>query len=116
MPPLRGRQAPSAPRWLGAALAAGAGLAAYVFCEPHLYRLTTKRLAVDPACPPLRILHVSDTHMTAHSLGLARWLNALPGALGPMPDLVLATGDFIEDDGGIEPLLRALTALPARLG
>lgn len=102
-------------RWFKGAVVAGAGAVAYAFVERHLYHLVRKPVPVDGACPPLTILHVSDTHLTARDGKLARFLARLPEEVGT-PDLVLATGDMIEDDGGIEPLLEALEGLRGRLG
>jgi predicted MPP superfamily phosphohydrolase len=70
---------------------------------------------VSPSCVPLRILHISDTHLSLEHKKLARFLAALPDQVGT-PDLVLATGDLIEDDRGIEPLLEALEGIRGRLG
>jgi uncharacterized protein len=47
---------------------------------------------------------------------LQRFLERLPDELGAPPDLVLATGDLIEIDEGIDPLVEALGRLEAKLG
>jgi predicted MPP superfamily phosphohydrolase len=99
-----------------AAALAIVGLGAYSFIESHLYRLTTKRVPIGEACPPLSVLHISDVHMQHHNRRLATWLRALPARLGSPPDLVLATGDMIEGNGGIDPLIEALAPMAARLG
>jgi uncharacterized protein len=101
---------------LRAAALAAAGLAAYSFYEPLTYRLTTKELVVASTCPPIEILHISDTHLLRRNRRLARWLEALPDSLPARPDLVVSTGDMIEDDDGIDPLLDALAPLQATLG
>ncbi|MGH2755622.1 MAG: metallophosphoesterase [Actinomycetota bacterium] len=97
-------------------LAAAAGAAAYALVEPHRPRLVRQEIPVAPACPPLSILHLSDTHLTERTRGLARFLTDLPQAVSQVPDLVLATGDLIDSDDGIEPLLRSVEGLRARLG
>jgi uncharacterized protein len=97
------------------ALLLAMGLGAYSVIEPYLYRLSTKRVPVNNGCPPLTVLHLSDTHMQHHNRKLAAWLRALPKRLPPV-DLVLATGDMIEGNGGIDLLLDALSPLQARLG
>ncbi|CAN5594600.1 metallophosphoesterase [soil metagenome] len=94
----------------------GLGLAGYAFYEPFRYRLTTKDVICGAACPPLDVLHISDTHMRAGDRKLAHWLESLPDALGEPPDLVLATGDLIEENEGIDTLLDSLNAIEARLG
>lgn len=101
-------------RFWWAAGAVGA-LGAYALAEPHLFRLHTLTVPV-PTGPALDVLHVSDTHMTGRSGRLAAWLETLPGRLDRDPDLVLATGDLIDDDSGIDLAIRGLTALEARLG
>ena len=95
----------------------GAGAtAAYAFYEPYRYRLTFARVPVRPGTPPLSILHVSDTHLRAQDAGRAAWVKSLPHRLGGVPDLVLATGDFIEDNSGVPRAVSVLNALEARLG
>jgi predicted MPP superfamily phosphohydrolase len=98
------------------AAAAAAGLAAYTLCEPYRYRLVTHRLLMRSACPDITILHVSDTHFGSRNRALAAWLERLPDRLESMPDLVLATGDFIETGEGVERAVEALAGLEARLG
>jgi predicted MPP superfamily phosphohydrolase len=97
------------------AIGAGAIAAVYPFVERRRYHLGRRAVPVRPACPPLTILHLSDTHLTAGDRKLARFLGELPKTVGT-PDLVLATGDLIEDDGGIEPFLEAVEGLRGRLG
>ncbi|MFN2389925.1 MAG: metallophosphoesterase [Actinomycetota bacterium] len=96
-------------------LAAATAFGGYALVEPRLYRLVRHRLPMAPGVPPLRILHVSDTHARAGDAALFRFLRALPGLVGT-PDLVVATGDLIENDGGIDPIVEALALLEARLG
>jgi uncharacterized protein len=92
------------------------GIGAYSLCEPYLYRLTIKRVPVEGKCPALSILHISDTHMQGRNRRLAMFLASLPDRMGCVPDLVLATGDMIEGDDGIDPLMEALVPLRARHG
>ncbi|MFN2490591.1 MAG: metallophosphoesterase [Actinomycetota bacterium] len=99
-----------------ATLLTGAGLAAYAFYEPFRYRLTTKDVPLHAGAPALRVLHLSDMHMRAGDRKLVAWLKALPDVLGEPPDLILSTGDMIEENAGIDLLLEALTPLEARLG
>jgi uncharacterized protein len=102
---------------LSAVVAAGAGLAAYSLAEPYRFRL--RRVVVPvvaPGAPRLTVLHISDTHFLADDRRLSRFLRDLPEKVGAEPDLVIATGDLIEDDTGIDPAVEALEGLPARLG
>lgn len=98
--------------------AAGAGVAlgAYALSEPYRFRIAEHRLPLRVALPELVVLHVSDTHLTARRTSLLRFLKELPVRLGVVPDLVVATGDLIDDDSGIEPLVEAFARLEARLG
>jgi uncharacterized protein len=94
----------------------GAAIGAYALYEPHRYRLVTHDLACHPSVPELTLLHVSDTHLDSSNQARIRWLSELPDRLGLVPDLVLATGDLIQDNSGIEPLVELLAPLEARLG
>ena len=112
-------QAPAArgaAKTLGAVVAAGAGLGAYALLEPYLFRLKRIEVPWTRADVPWTVLHLSDTHMRLGSVRLRRWLTDLPGSLGETPDMILATGDLIEDDSGIDPLLEALEGLRAHHG
>lgn len=44
------------------------------------------------------------------------FLKTLPSRIGAAPDLVLGTGDFVEDDAGITPFVEMLSRIEARLG
>jgi predicted MPP superfamily phosphohydrolase len=103
-------------KWVRYLLLSGAALGAYAFYEPYLFQLTRKRVAMAPRSPRLSVLHLSDLHMRAGTRRLRAWLEALPKALEEPPDLVLATGDLIEDDSGIDPALESLARVEARLG
>lgn len=103
-------------RALAGMVGAGAGLAAYSLWEPHRYRLVTHDLEVEATVPRLDILHVSDTHLGARDKSRARWLRELPAGLDRTPDLVVATGDLIQDDSGIDPVVELLAGLEGRLG
>lgn len=105
----------SVKKWLGAAALGALGTAAYSFYEPYRYRLVSHVVPVGPRSAPLRVLHLSDTHLNVRDHRLARWLMDLPRHLGEV-DLVLMTGDLIENDDGIEPLVRAVENIEARYG
>lgn len=101
---------------LGWAAAAGAGLAAYALLEPYRYRLVTHELRVRWAGPPLDVLHLADTHLSPRDTRLISFLKELPEQLPKVPDLVVATGDMIEGDAAIEPLLESISGIEARYG
>ncbi|CAA9399476.1 MAG: putative secreted protein [uncultured Nocardioides sp.] len=74
-----------------AVVAAGAGLAAYAAWEARQYTLRRVTVPVLPAGhAPLRVLHLSDIHMTPDQRAKQEWLRGL-AALAP--DLVVNTGD-----------------------
>lgn len=84
--------------------------------EARRYRLERRRLLLGSHCPELSILHISDTHLGRHNATLATWLRSLPERVGDAIDLVVATGDLIDDDSGITPLVDAFAGLRARAG
>lgn len=97
-------------------LGAGGALAAYVLYEPHRYRLVTRDLEVRRGVPRLDVLHLSDTHLGGGDRRRAKWLWELPERLGTTPDLVVATGDLIQNNSGIDVIVEVLAGLEARLG
>ncbi len=103
-------------RVLPAILAAGTGLAAYSLAEPYWLKLTERSLVTGHQGPTVTILHLSDSHLTRSDKRLKSWIGRLPEKLGEVPDLILGTGDLIDNDSGIDPVLDALASLDARLG
>jgi uncharacterized protein len=92
------------------------GVAAYSLWEARAYRLVAQDVPVEAGVPPLSILHISDTHLIAGNRKLQAWLERLPDLLGATPDLVLATGDMIDHNSGIDPLVKSIEGLQGRLG
>ena len=111
----RERAPRQAARVAGVGALASAGLAAYAFWEPYRFRIQRHAVPVGAHVPPLTLLHLSDTHLSARDNKLIGFLNKLPEEVG-VPDLILATGDMIEGDEGIDPLIECLARLEARLG
>jgi uncharacterized protein len=95
---------------------AGLGALVYARWEARAYRLRTVTVPVAPGAPDLDILHLTDTHMTGYDRTLGPWLEALPDALEKTPDLVIATGDMIDDNTGIDRLIKAVEGLQGRYG
>ncbi len=98
-----------------AAAAAGAVTLGYAsFVERN--RFTLRRFDV-PVLPPdtlpLRVLHLSDLHLTAGQRRKHSWVRRLDGL---EPDLVVNTGDTIAAADAIEPTLQALGPLLERPG
>ncbi|HEX6014001.1 MAG TPA: hypothetical protein VFY87_19835, partial [Geminicoccaceae bacterium] len=76
---------------LGAGTVAAAGLTAYAAWEARQYTLRRVTLQVlPPGHRALRVLHLSDLHLTPGQTLKQEWLRGL-GSL--RPDLVINTGD-----------------------
>ena len=103
-------------RPLRTTLVAGTLAAAYAFYEPYRFRLTSRTVPMGPGTPPLTVLHVSDTHLKSGSARAKRFLEGLPDKLGEVPDLVVATGDYIDDDSAMSDVVALLARLEARIG
>jgi uncharacterized protein len=103
-------------RTLGAALLGGVATAAYTVWEARAYRMGEQKVPLPTGGPRPTILHISDTHLTASNDKMIRFLEDLPRTLGATPDMVVATGDMIDDDSGIDPLIKALSGIQGRLG
>jgi predicted MPP superfamily phosphohydrolase len=77
---------------------------------------TLRRVTV-PVLPPgaarLRILHLSDVHLTPYQRRKRAWIASLAAL---EPDLVVDTGDNISHRDAVEPLLEALGELGSRPG
>lgn len=97
------------------ALLAAAGIATYPLIEARWFRINRVRVPFERDLPRLTILHVSDTHLTGRNHAMIRFLGSIPDRIA-IPDLVIATGDLIDDNSGITPITKLLNDLPARLG
>jgi predicted MPP superfamily phosphohydrolase len=100
---------------IGAAAAAGAAVLGYAtVVERNWFVLRRCQVPVLPAgSGELRILHISDTHLTPGRHRLLSWIRTLD-ALDP--DLVVNTGDSIAHPQAVKPLLEALGPLLERPG
>ena len=95
-----------------AALATGATTLAYAGLYERT-RWTLRRFDVPVLAPgsrPLRILQISDLHMTAGQRDKQAWVAALAEL---EPDLVIDTGDYLAGMDAVPPTLRALDPLMA---
>lgn len=93
------------------AAAAAAGLAYSAGYEVRAF--TTRRFDVPvlpPGAQPIRVLHLSDLHLTPSQRRKAAWLRSLAAE---QPDLVVVTGDFIAHADGVPAVLEALAPLRA---
>jgi hypothetical protein len=88
----------------------GAGVAAYAsLIERNWYRLRRVVVPVlEPGAAPLRILHVSDVHMTPAQRRKQQWI---AGLARTEPDLVIVTGDNLAHPTAVPAVLRAFGPL-----
>ncbi|MEV7429757.1 metallophosphoesterase [Nocardioides sp. NPDC092400] len=95
----------------GAGALLGAGLATYAACEARAYVLRRVEVPLlPPGHRPLRVLHLSDLHVTP---GQRRKLEWIAGLADLRPDLVVDTGDNLAHRDSVGPLLDALAPLLA---
>ncbi|PVG82388.1 metallophosphoesterase [Nocardioides gansuensis] len=100
---------PIARRTAGAGLAAGAAVTAYAAWEARAYTLREVTLPLLPEDhAPLRVLHLSDLHMTPGQRRKQDWVRDL-ATWGP--DLVIDTGDNLAHMEAVGPVLDALGPL-----
>jgi predicted MPP superfamily phosphohydrolase len=95
--------------------AAGAVAVGYAsLVERNLFTLRRFDVPVlPPDSSPLRVLHLSDLHLTAGQRRKQAWVRRLDGL---EPDLVVNTGDTIAGANAIQPTLDALGPLLDRPG
>ncbi|MBD3265872.1 hypothetical protein GF373_04315 [bacterium] len=93
-----------------------AGISFYSFCvEPRMFRQRKKQIHLPGYdLPPLHILHLSDFHFYRGKTIRKRFLQTL--ADQSKPDLILITGDLIDDDTGIDLCLESLRPFRAKYG
>lgn len=97
------------------ALAVGtAGLAYAAGYEVRSFRLRRLTIPVlQPGARPLRVLHLTDLHLTPDQKRKRDWVRALAGL---EPDLVVNTGDNLADREAVPAVLDALGPLLERPG
>ncbi|WP_312856251.1 metallophosphoesterase [Nocardioides pelophilus] len=99
---------------LGAGVVAGAAATAYAAWEARQYTLRKVDVALLPAgMRPLRVLHISDIHMTPGQTRKQEWLRGLAAL---EPDLVIDTGDNLAHRDSVPVVLDSLGALLDRPG
>ena len=92
----------------------GAAGLAYSVAEAHRYTLRRATAPALPAGQPtLRVLHLSDLHLTPRHKGRMAWVSALDAL---EPDLVVVTGDFLAHPDAVPSVLTALGPLLERPG
>src|SRR5580698_5879158 len=95
--------------------AAGAGVIGYAsVIERNWFALRRYDVPVlSPGARPIRLLHISDMHLTPGRHRLLSFIRSLDAL---QPDLVVNTGDSIAHPDAIRPLLEALGPLLERPG
>lgn len=94
---------------LATVAAAGVGAVAWAAAEARMYTLREVTVPVLPVGQPdLRVLHLSDLHLTPSQHDKVAWVRSLADLA---PDLVVDTGDNMAHVGALPPLLHALDPL-----
>ncbi len=98
-----------AARTVGLGALAGAALTAYAAWEARQYTLREVSVPLLPVgADPIRVLHLSDIHMTPTQSRKAEWLDSLAAL---KPDLVINTGDNLAHPDSVPVVLEALGPL-----
>ncbi len=93
---------------------AGAALTAYAAWEARAYTLRTVELPLlPPGHGPLRVLHLSDIHMTPTQRRKQEWVRSLADL---EPDLVVNTGDNLSHRDAVPVVTESLGPLLDRPG
>jgi predicted MPP superfamily phosphohydrolase len=97
-------------RAAGALVATGAACVAYGgLIERNAFTLRRREVPVlDAGARPIRLLHVSDLHITAAQHRKQRWISELAWL---RPDFVVNTGDTISDPDAMPAIMRTLAPL-----
>lgn len=94
---------------LAALAGLGVGAVTWAALETRMYTLREATVPVLPAGQPdLRVLHLSDLHLTPSQHDKVAWVRSLADLA---PDLVVDTGDNMAHVGALPPLLHALEPL-----
>jgi uncharacterized protein len=97
-----------------AAVAGGAAFGYASIIERNWFALRRFEIPVlPPDAEPIRVLHISDVHLTPGRHRLLSWIRSLDALA---PDLVVNTGDSIAHAEAVQPLLDALGPLLDRPG
>ncbi|MGC5256973.1 metallophosphoesterase [Gordonia sp. DT218] len=98
----------------GLAGLAAAGLFYSTVVERNAFTLRHSTLSVlEPGAAPLRVLHISDLHMTPHQRLKQAWVSELEAL---EPDLVINTGDNLAHPQAVPAVIQSLGGLLSRPG
>ena len=99
---------------LAAGAVAGAAVAGHAVAETRRFELREVSVPLlPPGHRPLRVLHLSDLHLTPGQHRKQRWVADLAGT---DPDLVVVTGDNMAHVDAVPAVVRALGPLLERPG
>lgn len=93
---------------VGAGAVAGGALLGYALWEARQYTLRRVTVPVLPHDGQIRVLHISDLHLTGATEHRMQWVAQLSEL---EPDLVVVTGDFLSSAEGMEQVTPALGGL-----
>ena len=94
---------------VGAGIVAGMAGVAYSLWEARQFRLRRVTAPVlEPGAEAIRVLHLSDLHLTPRQSAKVEWLERLAAL---QPDLVVNTGDNLAHPDAVESVLEALDPL-----
>lgn len=89
--------------------AVGVATLAYALWEARQYTLRRVTVPILPkGCPDVRLLHLTDLHLTPGQPGKREWLRSL---VELRPDAVIVTGDFLAHRDAVPVVMDALDAL-----
>lgn len=97
----------------GAAVATGLGGWQYGRWEARQHMLREATIPILPGRTDIRVLHISDLHLTGDTAHREEWVRSL---IETDPDLVVVTGDFLSSPEGIDKVPAALGGLLERPG
>lgn len=98
---------------LGVGALGVAGLADLFWLEPRGVRVETLPLATGQTGSPVRLVQISDLHLETFD----SYMQKIPGLVaGLNPDLVVLTGDYLEEERNIRGVLEFLRRLKAPQG
>jgi predicted MPP superfamily phosphohydrolase len=96
-------------RTAGLGALAGAGVTAYAWREARAYTLRSVTMPLLPTgADPLRVLHLSDLHLTPRQSRKQEWVRSLSAL---QPDLVVNTGDNLAHLDALPTVVDALGTL-----
>ena len=102
-------------RAAAATAAAGVAVTGWAVAQTRMFGVLERTVPVLPAgAEPLRLLHLSDFHLTVKQRLKHEWISSLSDTVGP--DVTVVTGDFLAHPQAVPVVLDALGGLLDRPG